>query len=108
MGVRTLARYPHNKRAAILSVEGNRWILTLAGRYDEKPPGDWDGCLMFAQQLRTPTVYNAIRHAKLISEIARFVFKGSCWRHFERLEIGIGDYIVRTARNRALPSATRS
>jgi len=101
MGVRTLAHYPHNKRAAILPVEGKRWMLTLAGRYDEKPPGDLDGCLMFAQQLRTPTVYNAIRQAKPVSEIARFVFKGSCWRHFERLEklpqglLPFGDAICR-------------
>jgi 2-polyprenyl-6-methoxyphenol hydroxylase-like FAD-dependent oxidoreductase len=101
MGVRTLAHYPHNKRAAILPVEDKRWMLTLAGRYDEKPPGDLDGCLMFAQQLRTPTVYNAIRHAKPVSEIARFVFKGSCWRHFERLEklpqglLPFGDAICR-------------
>jgi len=101
MGVRTLAHYPHNKRAAILPVEGKRWMLTLAGRYDEKPPGDLDGCLMFAQQLRTPTVYNAIRQAKPVSEIARFVFKGSRWRHFERLEklpqglLPFGDAICR-------------
>jgi 2-polyprenyl-6-methoxyphenol hydroxylase-like FAD-dependent oxidoreductase len=86
MGVRTLAHHPHTKRAAILPVEGKRWMVTLAGRYNEKPPGDRNGYLTFAQQLRTPTVYNAIRHAKLVSEIARFGFKGSCWRHFERLQ----------------------
>ncbi len=101
MGVRTLALYPHSKRAAILPVEGKRWMLTLAGRYDEKPPGDRDGCLMFAQQLRTPTVYNAIRHVKSVPEIARFGFKGSCWKHFERLEklpqglLPFGDAICR-------------
>jgi hypothetical protein len=71
MGARTFPHYPHNKRAAsILPVEGNRWMLTLGGRYDEKPPGDRDGFLIFAQQLRTPTVYNAIRYAKPASEIA--------------------------------------
>jgi 2-polyprenyl-6-methoxyphenol hydroxylase-like FAD-dependent oxidoreductase len=101
MGVRTLAHYPHSKRAAILPVEDKRWMLTLAGRYDEKPPGDRDGCLMFAQKLRTPTVYNAIRHAKSVPEIARFGFKGSCWKHFERLEklpqglLPFGDAICR-------------
>ena len=102
MGVRTFPHYPHNKRAAsILPVEGRRWMLTLGGRYDEKPPCDWDGWLMFAQQLRTRTVYNAIRHAKPASEIARFVFKGSCWRHYERLEklpqglLPFGDAICR-------------
>src|SRR5216684_3213276 len=102
IGARTLPDYPRNKRAAsILPVEGNRWILTLGGRYDEKPPADWDGFLMYAQNLRTPTVYNAIRHAKRPSEIARFGFKACCWRHFERLEkfpralLPFGDAICR-------------
>lgn len=87
MGAATLPHYPRNKRGALmLPVEGNRWILSLAGRYDEKPPADWDGFLMFTQQLRTPTVNNAIRHAKRQGEIARFGFKASCWKHFEGLE----------------------
>src|SRR5215467_11865114 len=56
---------------------------------------------MFARQLRTPTVYNAIRQAKRLSEIVRFGFKASCWRHFERLEkfprklLPVGDAICR-------------
>ena len=76
-------------------------MLTLGGRYDEKPPGERDGFLIFAQQLRTPTAYNAIRYAKPASEIARFGFKRSCWRHFERLEklphglLPFGDAICR-------------
>lgn len=102
MGARTFPHYPHNKRAAaILPVEGKRWMLTLGGRYDEKPRGDRDSFLIFAQQLRTPTVYNAIRYAKPASEIARFGFKRSCWRHFERLDklphglLPFGDAICR-------------
>jgi len=102
MGVFTLPDYPRNKRGALmLPVEGNRWILTLGGRYNDKPPADWDGFLLFAQQLRTPTVYNVIRHAKRPSEFARFVFKASCWRHFERMEkfpralLPFGDAICR-------------
>jgi 2-polyprenyl-6-methoxyphenol hydroxylase-like FAD-dependent oxidoreductase len=85
----------------MLPVEGNRWILTLGGRYNDKPPADWDGFLLFAQHLRTPTVYNVIRHAKRPSEFARFVFKASCWRHFERMEkfpralLPFGDAICR-------------
>jgi 2-polyprenyl-6-methoxyphenol hydroxylase-like FAD-dependent oxidoreductase len=87
MGVVTYPHYPCNKRGALmLPVEGNRWILSLSGRYDEKPPADWNEFLMYAQHLRTPTVYDAICNAKRTSEIARFGFKASCWRHFERLE----------------------
>jgi 2-polyprenyl-6-methoxyphenol hydroxylase-like FAD-dependent oxidoreductase len=102
MGAATFPHYPSNKRAALmLPVEGKRWVLTLVGRYDEKPPADWDGFLTFAQHLRTPTIYNAIRHAKRPSEITRFGFKASCWRHFERLDrfpralLPFGDAICR-------------
>lgn len=102
MGVFTLPDYPRNKRGALmLPVEDNRWILTIFGRYDEKPPADWDGFLMCAQLLRTSTVHDTIRHAKRRSEIVRFGFKASCWRHFEGLEkfpralLPFGDAICR-------------
>lgn len=45
--------------------------------------GDEDGFLAYARQLRTPTVFNAIRDAKRVGEIARFGFPASVWRHFE-------------------------
>lgn len=85
----------------MLPVEGNRWMLGLGGRYDEKPPADWDGFLTYTRSLRTPTVYKAIRNAKRSSEITRFGFRASCWRHFERLEkfpralLPFGDAICR-------------
>lgn len=102
IGVFTFPDYPRNNRGALLlPVEGNRWILSLAGRYEDRPPEDWDAFLTYARQLRTPTVYNAIRHAKRLSEIVRFGFKASRWRHFERLEkfprrlLPLGDAICR-------------
>jgi 2-polyprenyl-6-methoxyphenol hydroxylase-like FAD-dependent oxidoreductase len=101
-GAYTFPDYPRNDRSAlILPVEGRRWMLTLAGRYDQKPPADWDEFLLFAQQLRTPTVYNLIRRAKRPEGIVLFGLKASRWRHFERLEkfprrlLPLGDSICR-------------
>ncbi|HXW61626.1 MAG TPA: FAD-dependent oxidoreductase [Candidatus Acidoferrales bacterium] len=83
----TFAQFPRNRRGGIiLPLEGNRWIVSLGGRRNDKPPDDWGGFLSFAQQLRTPTIYNAIKHANLVGEIARFVFRASSLRHFELLE----------------------
>jgi len=102
MGVLTFPDYPRNNRGALLlPVEGNLWILSLAGRYEDKPPEDWDAFLTYTRQLRTLTVYNTIRQSKRASEITRFGFKASCWRHFERLEkfpralLPVGDAICR-------------
>ena len=77
---------PHSSRGAfIFPIENRRWIVTLGGNHGDAPPGDIDGFLAFAKELRTATVYKAIRSAS-IGEIARFVLPASVRRHFERLE----------------------
>jgi 2-polyprenyl-6-methoxyphenol hydroxylase-like FAD-dependent oxidoreductase len=81
----TFPDYPRNTRGAfILPAEGNRWMVTLSGRYDEKPPGDWTAFVEHARQTRTPTAYNAIRNAKRVGDIALFGFKASRWRRFDQ------------------------
>jgi hypothetical protein len=54
--------------------------------HGETPPGDPEGFMSFAESLRTPTVFNAIRHAERQGDIARFAFPGSVRRHFSRLQ----------------------
>ena len=85
----------------MLPLEGDRWMLTLGGRRGDKPPGDWDGFLAYAQQLRTPTIYDAVKRAERLGEVARFGFPASVCRHFEQLEafprglLPFGDAICR-------------
>jgi 2-polyprenyl-6-methoxyphenol hydroxylase-like FAD-dependent oxidoreductase len=87
-GVMTLPQAPEDRRGgAILPLEGNRWIATLAGRFSEKPPADATSFLDFARQLRTPTIFNAIKHAKLIGRVNRYRFLASTYRHFETLKV---------------------
>ena len=51
--------------------------------------------------MRTSTIYNAIKHAKRLGDIARFRFNESVLRHYQRLEnfprglLPIGDAICR-------------
>lgn len=99
-GVMTFPLVPQSSRGGLLlPFEGQRWVLSLGGRGDDKPPGDEAGFLDYARQLRTPTIYNAIRDAKRIGEIARYVFPQSVRRHFELIQgwprglIPIGDSI---------------
>jgi len=97
--------FPSGGRASrgslMLPLEGHRWIATVGGRHGDTPPGDEAGFMTYAQGLRTPTVYNAIKHAKRQGDIARFRFPESVYRHYERLEnfprgvLPIGDAICR-------------
>lgn len=100
-GVMTFGKAPHDSRGGLmLPLEGNRWMATL-GRRGDALPGDTEGFLAFARSLRTPTIYNAISHAKPLDGVARHGFPESAWRHFERLDgfprglLPIGDAICR-------------
>lgn len=100
--LRTLPNIRESSRGGLmLPLEGGRWMVTLGGRRGEKPPGNAEGFLAFAQHLRTPTLYNAIGHAKRFGDVVRFGFSASLWRHFERFEtfpnglLPFGDAICR-------------
>jgi 2-polyprenyl-6-methoxyphenol hydroxylase-like FAD-dependent oxidoreductase len=101
-GVMTFGQAPQNSRGGLmLPLEGNRWMATIGGRHGNVPPGDAEGFLTYAKALRTPTIYNAIKHAKRLDGVARYGFPESVRRHFERLDgfprglLPIGDAICR-------------
>jgi hypothetical protein len=75
-----------NGRGGLLfPIEGGHWMLALGGANGDAPSADIDGFKAFARGLRTETIYNAIRDADFVGEIARFAFPGSVRRHFDRL-----------------------
>ena len=100
--VYTLPLAPDSGRGALMMpIEGDRWMLTLAGMHGDAPPGDFDGFMDFAAQLRTTTIHRAIKDAKPLSGVARFALPESIRRHFELLDafprglVPIGDAICR-------------
>jgi 2-polyprenyl-6-methoxyphenol hydroxylase-like FAD-dependent oxidoreductase len=90
-----------SRGSLMLPLEGHRWIVTVGGRHGDIPPGDEAGFMEYAKGLRTPTIYNAIKHAKRLGDIARFRFNESVLRHYQRLQdfpcgvLPIGDAICR-------------
>jgi 2-polyprenyl-6-methoxyphenol hydroxylase-like FAD-dependent oxidoreductase len=79
---------PDSSRGAILlPIENGRRMVALGGAHGDAPAGDIEGYMAFARELRTSTVYDAIKNAKQVGEIARFKFPSSVRRHFERLQV---------------------
>jgi 2-polyprenyl-6-methoxyphenol hydroxylase-like FAD-dependent oxidoreductase len=75
----------HPRGGALLLVEGDRWMVTLAGVLGDHPPTDPDGFLAFAQTLRFPDIYQAIRAAEPLDDPVGFRFPASVRHRYERL-----------------------
>lgn len=77
---------PSNRRgAAMLAVEGERWIVTLAGILGEAAPPDLEGFIEFARSLDAPDCYEVIRSAEPLGEASQYKYPASLRRRFENL-----------------------
>jgi len=87
--------------ALLMSMEGGHSFLTLAEHHAPKRPQSWDEMLVELRGLKTPTIYQAVRHLTPVEGLRHFVFDESRWRHFERLEklprgvLPLGDSLCR-------------
>jgi 2-polyprenyl-6-methoxyphenol hydroxylase-like FAD-dependent oxidoreductase len=85
----------------IMPMEGRRWSVSLCANHGDAPPDDIDGFMAFARSFRMPTIYNAIRGAKRIGDIARFGMPCSVRRAFDKLDrfprglVPLGDSVCR-------------
>jgi 2-polyprenyl-6-methoxyphenol hydroxylase-like FAD-dependent oxidoreductase len=93
---------PDSSRLGIIApMEGRRWSISLCANHGDAPPGDIEGFMAFAKSFRTPTIYNAIRSAKRVVDIARFGMPCSVRRAFDKLErfprslVLLGDSVCR-------------
>jgi pimeloyl-ACP methyl ester carboxylesterase/2-polyprenyl-6-methoxyphenol hydroxylase-like FAD-dependent oxidoreductase len=77
---------PANTRGgALFPIEGNRWIVTLAGAGRDYPPKDEEGFLTFASSLRSPLLYEAIRRAEPLTPIYSYRRTENQRRFYEKL-----------------------
>jgi 2-polyprenyl-6-methoxyphenol hydroxylase-like FAD-dependent oxidoreductase len=100
--VLTFAGAPDDRRSGfLLPVEENRWMACIAELHCPKPPRTLPEFLHAARRLRTPTIHDAIRHARPTGMPQRFALAESSWRHYETISdfpdglIPLGDAICR-------------
>jgi 2-polyprenyl-6-methoxyphenol hydroxylase-like FAD-dependent oxidoreductase len=77
---------PDRRGAAMISLEGDRWMVTLFGMLGDHPPTDHQGFVEFARTLPAPDVYHVIRDAEPLTDLLPFKYPASCRRRYERLE----------------------
>jgi 2-polyprenyl-6-methoxyphenol hydroxylase-like FAD-dependent oxidoreductase len=66
-------------------VDGQRWVVTLTGRFGDHPPTDEAGFLEFARTLPAPDLYQLIKNAEPLTEIVAYKYPASRRRHYEKL-----------------------
>jgi 2-polyprenyl-6-methoxyphenol hydroxylase-like FAD-dependent oxidoreductase len=81
------AKPPETGRMGLLlPVEGERWMVGIAGAGRDYPPTDEAGFLQFAASLRSPIIHDAIRHARPLSPIYGYRQTDNRWRHYEQAQ----------------------
>ena len=74
-----------SRMAVMFPIEGDRWLVTVAGANGDVPPTDEEGFLAFAAGLRTPALVDAIDRLEPLSPIVAFRRTANRRRKFEAL-----------------------
>jgi 2-polyprenyl-6-methoxyphenol hydroxylase-like FAD-dependent oxidoreductase len=70
---------------ALLPVEGDRWMVTLAGVHGDAPSTDPQEVLSFARSLPTPALGQLLERLGPLSSTTTYRFPSSQRRHYERV-----------------------
>jgi 2-polyprenyl-6-methoxyphenol hydroxylase-like FAD-dependent oxidoreductase len=70
---------------AVLPVEGDRWMVTLAGVHGDAPGTSEDEVLTFARSLLSPAVGQLVARAGPLTSVAVYRFPASQRRHYEKV-----------------------
>ena len=96
-----VAAVPPNRRMGIaLAVEGDRWIVTLAGLLGDHPPLDDEGFLVFAAGLPTRVIHDLIQRIEPLTDAVRTRFPAHRRVSYERLKrlpdrfVAVGDAVA--------------
>jgi len=80
-----LAGPPSGRQGVAFPLEGDRWIVTLAGMHGERPPSDEDGFLAFARSLPSSEIADLLETATPLGDIVTHRLRSNQRRHVERM-----------------------
>lgn len=80
-----LAGPPSGRQGVAFPLEGERWIVTLAGLHGERPPTDDAGFLAFARSLPTPEIADLVESSVPLGPVVTHRLHSNQRRHVERL-----------------------
>jgi 2-polyprenyl-6-methoxyphenol hydroxylase-like FAD-dependent oxidoreductase len=84
----------HTRSGLIVSVDGDRWTVSLVGRHGEQPPTDEQGFLDFAATLRSPLLHQALQTADPLSPIRGFKISSGFRRRFDKMTRWPHNFVV--------------
>jgi hypothetical protein len=80
--------------AAILGMEGDRWMITLAGALGDYPPTDFAGWMDFARTLPTSDLAEMLAGREPSGEIISYRYPANRRRHYEKAVEFPAGYLV--------------
>lgn len=78
---------PGFRGGGAITLEGDRWHVTLAGMLGDHPPTDPDHFTEFASTLPVPDVYDIVRDAEPLDDPVPHRFRGSLRRRYDRIPV---------------------
>jgi 2-polyprenyl-6-methoxyphenol hydroxylase-like FAD-dependent oxidoreductase len=78
-------RHPDTRCGVLLPIEDGRWMLTLVGWFGDHPPAADAPFLAWAKSLAVTDLYEAVKDAEPVSDVALHRFPSNRRRHFERV-----------------------
>jgi 2-polyprenyl-6-methoxyphenol hydroxylase-like FAD-dependent oxidoreductase len=86
---------PGNRRGGVLlAVEGDRWLVTLVGLLDERPPSDLAGFVEYARTLWIGDLHEIVAAAEPLGEASTGGFPSYVRRRYDRLRRFPDRYLV--------------
>ncbi len=85
------AQPPHTTRmATFFPLEGDRWMLTVAGTNGDLPPTDEAGFAAFTRAMRSPIVADVVEELEPLTPIVGYRRTANQRRHYEKLRLPDG------------------